>query len=176
MNAHARQSDAVMLGKIRAALDAIAPGEWNRACDGDGELMEACGPMGERLPVLRFHPGATRAEKDFVANAPLHVRFLLGLVDRAIAALRQKPEGEAAARHSKDYAAEAAMKCQEPAFLAFLRDRHGLESPLTPEKAAQKVRSLCGVTSRRELNENERAARAWNDLRAAFEAWKRTGR
>lgn len=77
---------------------------------------------------------------------------------------------------AKDYAAECAMKCAEPAFKAFLHERHGLEKPLTDERVKVKVRSLLGVTSRAELNDGGKAAHAWKALRTEFDDWRRAGR
>jgi len=75
----------------------------------------------------------------------------------------------------KNHAAEAAMKCGDPAFKRFLMERHGLESPATDERATQKLRSLLGITSRRELNHGGLSAEAWVRLRREFEAWRRAG-
>lgn len=168
-------SEAARLSRIRDQLVAIAPGDWSRVHDAEGCFLEARGPMGELLPVLRFHPGATEDEIAFVLDAPDNVRFLLSLVDRAIARLKQPPP-EPSRGDRKDYAAECAMKCAEPAFRAFLEQRHGLERPLTVERVAQKVRGILGVSSRAELNDNDRAADAWKALRRDFEAWRREGR
>lgn len=169
--------DARRLADIRNAFVAIAPADWSRAADGLGEFVEARGPMGELLPLARLDAGATDAEKAFIADAPAFVGFLLGLVDRAIAKERARTgQGAQPARREKDYAAEAAMKCQEPAFKTFLHEAHGLEKPLTDERVAQRVRSLCGVTSRRELNNSGDAAAAWRSLVQQFDAWKRAGR
>lgn len=168
-------SEAARLARIRGQLAAIAPGEWSRVHDGEGCFLEARGPMGELLPVLRFHPGATEDEIAFVLDAPDNVRFLLGLVDRAIAALKQRPPQRSPGAR-KDYAAECAMKCAEPAFRAFLEQRHGLERPLTDDRVAQRVRSILGVSSRAQLYDDSRAAEAWTALRSDFEAWRREGR
>lgn len=171
-------NEAARLAVIRDRLGQIAPGEWTRVHDAEGCFVEARGPMGELNEVLRFHPGASEAEMTFATEAPQTVRFLLGLVDRAIARLRpalrqaQDDEGEAAGR-AKDFAAEAAMKCQEPAFKAFLEQRHGLERPLTDERTAQKLRSLLGITTRAALNSDAAAASLWKKLRGDFEAWRR---
>ena len=199
-------SDSARLAGIRGSLDAIAPGIWTRAADGEGEFVEARGEMGELVPVVRFHPGATLDERRFVADAPEAVRFLLRLVDRAISASRaasraapagapagaadggRAPVGAApsagggAISQAKDFAAEAAIKCQSPAFKLFLHERHGLERPLTTERAAQKLRSLLGVRSRRELNVGRDAAGAqtgnpeglarWKQIRADFREWR----
>lgn len=167
-------NESARLQSIREDIAAVAPGLWSRAADGDGELILANGPMGEIWTVARLDPGATDAEVRLLAGAVDNMRFLLGLVDRAIAALKPKPTPAPATE--KNYAAEAAMKCAEPAFKAFLEAEHGLERPLTDDRCAQKVRTLCGVTSRSELKSPGRAAEAWQQLRGDFEAWKRRER
>lgn len=169
------RGDARQLAAIRDAHAAIAPGDWSRACDPDGELIEARGPMGELVPVARFHASATMAEMQFMVDAPRHVGFLLDLVDRAISRLRPAEPAPDPGK-AKDYAAEAAIKCGEPAFKAWLRDCHGLEPPLSDERCAQKLRSLLGVTSRAELNDDAAAAERWRRLRDEFQVWRRRGR
>jgi hypothetical protein len=74
------------------------------------------------------------------------------------------------------------MLCASPAFMLFLHERHGLEKPMTAERAAQKLRSVLGVVSRREINDVRRdatgalienpALAAWKDLRRDFQVWK----
>jgi len=170
-------NDAGRLQVIRSQLAAIQPADWSIATDRDGAFVEARGPMGELWPVARFHAGASTDEMQFAASAPSTVRFLLGLVDRAIDKLRPAPPLDDRPREEppKDYAAEAAMKCAEPAFRVFLETCHGLERPLTEERVAQKVRSILGVTSRSELNRDATAAARWKDLRRAFDAWRKAG-
>ena len=175
MNAPALSPDARRLLAVRANLAAIAPGQWTRVCDGDGEFIESRGEMGELLVLARFPPGATVDEIAFAVDAPDTVRFLLRLLDQAFREIRtlKAPPPE---RRAKDFAAECAMKCAEPAFRAFLEEVHGLERPLTAERVAQKVRSILGVTSRAELNDGGQAAERWKALRGDFEAWRRAGR
>ena len=173
-------NDAARLQTIRSQLAAIHPGDWQIATDRDGMFVEARGPKGELWPVARFHAGASTDEIQFAASAPATVCFLLALVDRAIEKLRpatdSPPHAPPAQGHDdKDYAAEAAMKCAEPAFRVFLEACHGLARPLTEERVAQKVRSILGVTSRAELNRSADAAARWKDLRRAFDAWRKAG-
>lgn len=178
-------NEALRLQKIRDLIHALSGAEWMLAADGKGMFVEAKGSGGELVPILRFHRGATPEEIEFVAAGPGNVRFLLGLVDRAIRAHRKAQEGPAQGeprsgettreRKARDFAAEAAMKCQEPAFKAFLEERHGLERPLTDDRTAQRLRSLLGVTSRRELNEGGEAAERWKRLRGDFEQWRKAG-
>jgi hypothetical protein len=179
-----RLADATKLRAIRTAMADIAPGDWTRVHGEGGAFIEARGEMGELFVMLRFD-AATPDEIAFVCNVPDTVRFLLRLLDEAfgtIRALRGEPprrnaaKGEPAASESKNYAAECAMKCQEPAFKVFLEERHGLERPLTDDRVAQKVRSILGVTSRKEINEGGRASDAWKALRTDFAAWLKAQR
>lgn len=171
-------SEAAQLARIRDQLAAIAPGDWSRVYDAEGCFVEARGPMGELMTVCRFDAGATEDEIAFICDAPDNMRLLVGLVDRAIAAIARlrQPEPPREPDGGKDYAAECAMKCAEPGFRVFLEEKHGLERPLTDERVAQKVRGLLGVTSRRELNDGGRAAEAWKALRGEYETWRRAGR
>ncbi|WP_315920412.1 hypothetical protein [Mesorhizobium sp. SP-1A] len=170
-------AESMRLSRIRSRLVAIAPGDWSLVADGSDSFVEARGPMGELLPIARFAPGATADEIATICDAPADLRFLVGLVDRAIA--RIKPPAQSARppqREPKDYAAECAMKCAEPAFRVFLEQQHGLGRPLTDERVAQKVRGLLGVTSRAELNDGGAAVDRWMGLRSEYDAWRRAGR
>lgn len=178
--------DAMKLKAIRANLAALESVDWTVVHDADGRyVLNATGPMDERQwRVCSFDHDASKDEMALISSAPETIGFLLGLVDRAWRALRpshgvRDRRGETRGEPQvdpKNYAAEAAMKCQEPAFLVFLEQEHGLERPLTMERAAQKLRSLCGVTSRKQLNDGGQAAEAWRQLRDAYAAWKKAGR
>ncbi|RWC29826.1 MAG: hypothetical protein EOS70_23340 [Mesorhizobium sp.] len=179
--------DAARLRAVRTALADIAPGHWQRVQSVEGAFVEARGEMpGEVFVLARFGAAATVDEINFVCDGPDTIHFLLGLLDKAfreIRSLRGLPEhrqhdqqrGEPAARNPKNFAAECAMRCQDAAFKVFLEERHGLERPLTDERVAQKVRSLLGVQSRKELNNGGRAGEAWIALRGAFATWLKAG-
>ncbi|MBZ9719116.1 hypothetical protein LB519_14805 [Mesorhizobium sp. AD1-1] len=183
MNAHAPSPDTLRLRAIQQTLAQIAPADWTRAHDGDADLVESHGEMGELFQIVRFGPAATLDEIEFVCNAPETVRFLLRLLGQAFDKIRElngepprrnAPVGPPAA--SGNFAAECAMRCQDAAFKVFLEERHGLERPLTDERVEQRVRSLLGVTSRKELNDGGAAAQAWKTLRADFAAWLKAER
>lgn len=169
--------DAARLKSVRESLAAIAPARWNRVHDVSGVFVEAKGQMaGELFVLARFDPLATDDEIAFVVDAPDHVRFLLRLLDEAFGTIRKLKgieHGEPRASSQKNYAAECAIACLKPAFKLFLAENHGLERPLTDERVAQKVRSLLGVVSRKELNDGGEAGRRWQKLRGDFAAWKR---
>lgn len=167
-------TEAVELRKIRARVAALGAAEWSLAANGDTAFVEAKGRHGELFEIARFHRGASSEEIEFMVNAPAMVGLLLRLVDRAIAAARPSPQ--APSRHPKDFAAEAAMKCEEPAFKAYLEQHHGLERPLTSQRVVEKLRSVLRVSTRKELNDDAAAADRWRNLRADFETWRKAGR
>jgi hypothetical protein len=70
-------------------------------------------------------------------------------------------------------AKQAGMRCKEPVFWAFITEE--LSFPcFSEEGAAQRVRAICGVESRSDLNKpgSNEARRKWHDLDNAFQAWK----
>jgi hypothetical protein len=69
-------------------------------------------------------------------------------------------------------AAQASIRCGEPAFWAFLRE--GLAEDVSSEThAAHVVRRRCGVESRSALNLDSKAAAKWRELERAFQVWMR---
>lgn len=168
-------AEAIELRRIREKLAALNGDEWQLCCEGDVSFVEAKTQDGELNKIATFHPGATPAEIDFIVGAPRMAAFMLGLVDRAIVAMRQAAPRQGGHSHARDYTTEAAMKCDEPAFKVFLERQHGLERPLTKDRVAERLRSILNIKSRKELNENSAAAKRWQDLRADFVAWKRAG-
>jgi len=179
-------SDAQRLARIRNGLAMLDGDEWLLTA-GDGPMtIDARGRDGSLVAIATIDGKASPDELELLSGALDTTRFLLGLVDRCAGKVRalerhgsarnaSPPAGGAQTRSEKNFAAEASMKCQEPAFMVFLAESHGLERPLSPDKAAQKVRSLCGVSSRRDLNDDAAAARSWKQLRDQFEAWRRQG-
>lgn len=177
MNAHTLSRDAMRLRAVRRSLHAIAPAQWQRVHDETGAFVETRGAMGELFVLARFDPLASDDEIEFACNAPDVVAFLLRLLDASFAEVRRlKGAPEPPRDTAKDYAAECAMKCAEPAFRVFLGACHGLERPWSDERVAQRVRGLLGVTSRAELNHGGDAVERWKSLRDAFAAWRRAGR
>lgn len=168
-------ADAMKLRKVRGRLDALAGAQWFRSADDRGEFLEAKTTNGELNEIARFHPGALPEEIDFLANAPDMIIFLLRLVDRAIAKARKEAPRQQNQNRRDDFARDAGIKCNDAAFKVFLEEKHGLERPLTAERAAQRLRTLLGVSSRSELNNNAAAAERWRSLRTSFDAWLKMG-
>jgi hypothetical protein len=69
--------------------------------------------------------------------------------------------------------AQAAIRCGEPIFWAYLNEEHGY-GVSNKDDAAEAVRDKCGVVSRKRLDdENFHSARViWHQLDSGYVAWK----
>lgn len=66
---------------------------------------------------------------------------------------------------------QAAMRCRDPVFWAWLEEERGYEANSNDDAAAY-VRNYCGVASRSELAKNSVAKAKWHELDNQFQAWK----
>ncbi|MEY9829833.1 hypothetical protein ABIA25_001648 [Sinorhizobium fredii] len=155
---------------------ALAAPEWSVKSDGGKLCITATNEEGTAL-VATIVDAAPIGDSEMAINAPDDLIWLLKTYDALAGRYRtlraELPRQEQ--RKPKDYAAECAMKCSEPAFKKFLEECHGLERPLTDDRAANKVRFILNIGSRGELNDDPAAAARWQDLRNSFDAWRRRG-
>lgn len=177
MDRGGRAGEAARLAAIRRRVEALDGGGWMLAADGAATMLDARGRDGSLVTIARFEGVASPDEMEMAAAAPDDLRFLLGLVDRAIVALGKRdasPPSRVSGMngHTPDHTTEAAMLCADPAFKRFLIERYGLDGPATDERAAQRLRGLLGVTSRKEINQSDAARERWVALRREFREWK----
>lgn len=170
-----RAADTRRLADIRARWRMLDRPQWLLSAQGSDQLLDSRGEDGSLITIATFSRYATADEIEFITRAADDVGFLLGIVDRAIGALRPATPKAPAADKPKDHTTEAAMLCADPAFKRFLMERHGLDSPASDDRMAQKLRSLLGVTSRKDINESDVARERWLALRDDFKTWKRAG-
>jgi len=91
----------------------------------------------------------------------------------AIARLNHAPETEEAVEPEKPRrqwdslrpSARAAILCGETAFLAFLKVK-------SKEEADAKIKQHCGVSSKRELDQDETKQMMFRTIESKFEAWR----
>lgn len=157
----------------------LASEEWCASYDVERGHTELCSkePMtGEIEPIALILPQCSREDRRLMAHAPTYMRAMDLLLQYAFdEIIRLRRRMEQRTEKPKDFAAECSMKCAEPAFKKYLEERHGLEAPLTNDRAATRVRSVLAISSRRELNEDPAAAERWKQLRSDFDAWRRHG-
>lgn len=69
--------------------------------------------------------------------------------------------------------AQAGILCNDPQFQTFAAVRSGYPGgQFVASAAAEYVRLICGVNSRRMLNSNRAAAERFQSLRTDFDAWR----
>lgn len=183
MTAASSQDDGRRLRAIRERLSRLPAGEWLLAYEG-GEAAVVREDAAARMQRVAVFTAETAIdEQAVIADAAGDLRFLVGLVDRAAAKLRSLvgPEPDAPpARKAKDYAAEAAMFCQRADFQRFLGGL--IANDDTPaagvaigdvDRAAQRLRTVLGIGSRRALNTDRDAAERWRRLKDDFFEMKR---
>jgi hypothetical protein len=68
--------------------------------------------------------------------------------------------------------AQAAMRCDQPEFWAFLREEKKQRLVANKDDAATAVRKICGVNSRAHFNTSHTARVMWHQLDTEFETWK----
>ena len=67
---------------------------------------------------------------------------------------------------------QAALRCKEPVFWAFLRENNFISWRIEDEEAAAvAVRAICEVESRSKLAEHSEAQAIWHDLDNLYQAW-----
>lgn len=107
--------------------------------------------------------GVSKADKEvWVAIARLDPR-------RA----QQQNPAKADEPEKEDLTRQAAIFCGDTMFQAYLRSL-GHPTVKDSETAAAIVREMCGIESRRELNTDDDAARAWRIIVGQFKLWKVT--
>ena len=190
----------VRLSKIRQRAERLKDDRWEHEQSADGDRIMVAravfGSDGKRagfeapVALCSFGMGATVFEKELVRDAALDLVFVLdqlAIAGQMIRDLRSASRAQCGSartgfppaddeRPSKDYSAEASMKCAEPGFQNWLRDYHATDDDgdLSDSAAAAAVlRRLLKIESRRQLNTDPDAAQRWRDLRADFQAWGR---
>tara|TARA_R110002167_G_scaffold160818_1_gene356952 strand:- start:62 stop:640 length:579 start_codon:yes stop_codon:yes gene_type:complete len=137
----------------------------------------------ERGAMASFAQDIPHDQVHVLAAAQPDGAFLLELLDEAFATIRQikaknsqQPGAPATAAGprsdpQKNYSAEAAMKCADPQFIAYLADLGLLGEDPEETAITEALRQALKIKSRSELN----AAGRWLAFRQDFEDWKRGG-
>jgi len=69
-------------------------------------------------------------------------------------------------------ATQAGIRCEEPAFTAFLKEQRSDDWHEAGNDPAACVRLICGVTSRAFIEKDQRSRVIWKQLDDQFQAWK----
>lgn len=132
-----------------------------------------------RAIVCTIHDQASPDELELVTGALDTLFLLLRTRQRSKVAYEDLQRQLAGPQNLKngDFAAEAAILCTKPEFHRFLERRDGaIKHPIhTIEEADESMKRLLGITSKRQLMKEERAQRAFFEMRNDFKTWKGQG-
>ena len=167
------------LESYRALITSAAP-LADVMVDNEAMHLEISGP--EEPEIICSIPTSCPADNRELIRQHIDIPAdLIGMLDaaarrdaqrrREIEKLRQELETKGG-KPARDYAAECAMKCADPAFRQFLIERHDLPSPATEQTAATRVRSALAIDGRVALNSDPDAASRWRRMAREFETWR----
>jgi hypothetical protein len=155
---------------LEAKKDALAQrqsGDWKvsftvQGVDMDARLTQA--PMGTRFAMVLVEIGDNEEPVAPKVVAPASPGQVASKPDRV---KREKMDWR-----DVQPAAQAGIRCGEPAFRAFLREvKQCALRDNDPESMAWAVRELCGVQSRVELGTKHAARVLWHQLDSEYQAW-----
>jgi hypothetical protein len=150
---------------------------WSADTDGDQVHILTQRSTGERTVICTIYPDALPDEVALITGALENTVLFLTLRQRAINALRsgqQQPNQQQGMDRLRngDFAANAAILCNEPLFHRFL-ERKDTEGAIYDAKQADAaLKRVLRINSKTQLNREARAQTAFIDLRADYQAWK----
>lgn len=176
-----RQREKARVARLEDIVARCKGDRWQFDTDGDQTHLISRRSTGERVILGTIYADALPYEVELLTGAQENTILFLRLRERAKIAFRSgqapAPDRQPASRlREGDFAANAAILCAEPLFHRFLeRRQHPAEARAIHNKdhADTVLKTLIGITSKTQLNREERAQAAFIDLRSDFEAWKR---
>ncbi|MDH0615911.1 MULTISPECIES: hypothetical protein [unclassified Agrobacterium] len=175
-----RQREKARVARLEDITRRCKGDRWRFDTDGDQTHIIARRSTGESVILGTLYADALPDEVELLTGALENTILLLTLRERAKIAFRsgqsQPQERQPTSRlRDGNFAANAAMLCADTLFHRFLEQRqHPAQSRTihNKEHADTVLKSLIGITSKTQLNREERAQAAFIDLRSDFELWK----
>lgn len=157
-----------------------------RATYSDWKLIKTRGVV---QVVMEVPLADADAAYDVLGGMPVHGKerwFGIAALKSPAEEARAKPDQDSPPKHShpdrakrmdwRDMqpAAQAALRCDQPAFRTFLMEEHSFRprDPNSSDEAADFIRSFFGITSRAELGTKHGLRMLWKQLDDQFQAWK----
>ncbi|MCM2292277.1 hypothetical protein NAC44_08045 [Allorhizobium sp. BGMRC 0089] len=178
----AKAREAAHINRLKGIAERLQEDVWTLEATREGVRLIVHRPMGELAHVATIHPDALDDERDLLCGALDHLRLFLRLFDRAAVTVRdlrgalasRDEAGPGEGRKKPDHAAQAAILLAKPAFQQFLR-AGGQPAVHDTDSADAALKARLGITSKKQINQEDRARAAWLSLHGEFEAWLRGG-
>lgn len=180
----AREHEKQKVARLTDIVRRTNGDRWSFDVDGKQTHILSLRATGESVVLCTIHDEALPDEIELISGALANIVLLLELRQRAIIAVKsgrasqpQQPPQQQRQMRDGDFAANAAILCGQPLFHRFLERRARVCGAIHDKDQADKVmKRLIGITSKTQLNKEERAQAAFIDLRSDFDVWKERGR
>ncbi|MVA73611.1 hypothetical protein GOZ81_21440 [Agrobacterium vitis] len=177
-----RQREVSMVNRLKGSAERLNDDVWTLEADRGGLRLVVHRLMGEQVHIATIHPAALHDERDLICGALDHLRLFLRLVDRAAIAVRDLRQELAVQSHSPaltrkmpNHAAQASILLSHAAFHRFLSETGGGRVVDDKDSADAALKDRLGITSKKQINEDDRVRAAWLSLFGEYEAWLRGG-
>ncbi|WP_429925014.1 hypothetical protein ACQY1H_06515 [Agrobacterium vitis] len=177
-----RQREVSTVNRLKGSAERLNDDVWTLEADRGGMRLVVYRLMGEQVHIATIHPAASHDERDLICGALDHLRLFLRLVDRAAIAVRDLRQELAVQNHSPalarkmpNHAAQASILLSHAAFHRFLSETGGGRVVDDKDSADAALKDRLGITSKKQINEDDRVRAAWLSLFGEYEAWLRGG-
>lgn len=169
-------SEKQQMRQLAGIADRSRGDRWLVEEDDAGAHLISLRAGGGSAILCTFHSQATADERELIATALPSLFLFLTSRQRAVAALealRAQLPKEPDLRPG-DFAANAAMLCNEPSFQRFLerKDVQANGPIYNKEMADAALKRILKIDSKSQFNREAEAQAAFLELRAEYEAWK----
>lgn len=171
-----KDQERAAIARYGGIADRLAGDVWGIEADGGPLRLTSRRSSGEVVTLCTIGFDCLAHEQDLICSGFEILLMLLDFKRRAAATIHELQgrldQRERRAKAS-DYAAQAAMLLDNPTFRRFLEGK-GAGGPVRDKQAADtRLKSVLAIRSKSEINNDDRARRAFLSLRADFDAWKR---
>ncbi|MGV1949283.1 hypothetical protein ACQZ44_00545 [Agrobacterium vitis] len=178
-----RQREVSTVNRLKGSAERLNDDVWTLEADRGGLRLVVHRLMGEQVHIATIHPVALHDERDLICGALDHLRLFLRLFDRASVAVRdlrgeleaQHNSQPAARQHKPNHAAQASILLSHAAFHRFLSETSDGCVVDDKDTADAALKGRLGITSKKQINEDDRVRAAWLSLFGEYEAWLRGG-
>ncbi|MBB4007789.1 hypothetical protein [Allorhizobium taibaishanense] len=174
-----RQREAAAVNRLRGSAERLCRDDWTLEATRDGLRLIVQRRDGELAHIATIHGNALHDERDLLCGALDHIRMFLQLFDRAAVAVRDlrdelAVQSQAPARKMPNHSAQASILLSHAAFHRFLSETGG-GAVDDKDSADAALKGRLGITSKKQINEDDRVRAAWLSLFGEYEAWLRGG-
>ncbi len=177
-DAAALERDKAKIGRLSDVAERLDGDGWGMVAADKAVTVTTRRATGEAVPLCTFTAEALPDEIELIAGALDMLRLFLrtrGRAAQALADLRRQLGQEERRLREGDFAANAAMLCNERPFQRFLELKGAGGAVRDKQAADTRLKFLLNIQSKTRLNDDVAAQARWLSRRGDYELWMRGG-